>query len=181
MTIDDLVEKGYRYDDIKHELNPRRAAKEKRLLAKDKLTKDECDWLIRNGTKIPRSKKPQNYRYYGEGDGIKSKKKVNTVPVPESVKEKIYDRFIQGEIAVEIAKDYDYTKEKVWYYIHQMRQIYPERYEEKIRREEEVKMKRKEEVVRLHNKGMKVSHIALEVDRSRTYVNKVLRDIRDDM
>ena len=61
MMIDEAIEKGYTYEEIKEKLNPRRAAKERRLLSKDKLTKDECDWLVRNGSKIPRDKKSNGY------------------------------------------------------------------------------------------------------------------------
>jgi hypothetical protein len=173
MTIDEVIEKGYTYEEIKEQLNPRRAAKEKRLLSKDKLTKDECDWLIRNGTKIPRDKKPKGYAYTPDTRFTRGDEREKVV-VSEDVAYDMYKDFINGMEQADISKKYDLTRNQVFYYISLVKKEKPELYEEKLKKEREQEKKQNKKILRLHKLGYSKSEISRKTGRSRTYVRKVI-------
>jgi len=173
LTIDEVIEKGFQYDEIKSDLNPRRAAKEKRLLAKDKLTKDECDWLVRNGTKIPRDKKPNGYTYRPDTKFARDDEREKVI-VSEDVANDMYKDFLNGMEQADISKKYDLTRNQVFYYISLVKKEKPELYEEKLKKEREQEKKQNNKILRLHKLGHSKSEISRKTGRSRTYVRKVI-------
>lgn len=173
MMIDEAIEKGYTYEEIKEKLNPRRAAKEKRLLSKDKLTKDECDWLVRNGTKIPRNKKPNGYTYSPDTKFAIDDEREKVI-VSEDVANDMYKDFLNGMEQADIAEKYSLSRNQVFYYISIVKKEKPELYEEKMRKEREQEKKQNNKILRLHKLGYSKSEISRKTGRSRTYVRKVI-------
>ena len=173
LTIDEVIEKGFQYDEIKSDLNSRRAAKEKMLLSKDKLTKDECDWLVRNGSKIPRDKKPNGYTYIADTKFARDDEREKVI-VSEDVANDMYRDFISGMEQADIAEKYSLSRNQVFYYISLVKKEKPELYEEKIKKEREQEKKQNKKILRLHKLGYSKSEISRKTGRSRTYVRKVI-------
>lgn len=173
LTIDDIVEKGYKYDEVKHLLNPRRANKEKRLLEKDKLTHEECDWLIRNNTEIPPSKIPKNYRYQNR-EYLGGEMKYHEEVSPET-QESIYDMYLADVKIKDIANRFGFNKDRTYYYIQKMKRENPERFNQKIREERKIIEKEKKNIISFYKRGINITDISRKTGRSNTYIRKILK------